>query len=395
MRRRLLVLLALSLALLSLGAAPAVATAIASRLRWSDSALLSLGAAPSAGQTLINSGGVITGANGLVDPGGATEADVLGYYLGAAAWLSPTGDLGLLAASTAASTYQPLDSDLTSIAALTTTSFGRGLLDDADAAAGRTSLGVVIGTDVQAYDAELATISGYSLVTPPTTSGESFTNVLIRGRQYNLLASNIADLVANPPTGWAWVNATNTVSSASVSGGTLTINADTAHSYNTTNANPVLYLTTLGPSATLTAHCKCSGNESFEGCFAYVSESRGATDGVRIGPAGSDCDLESYDSTSVKPLAMACDDWWWVRVTVQGTVVSWYMQSNGSADSAEPTTIGTNYTNTWVYGGQTTLQTREGAYQTELGIGILRTGAVSGAFRMACNAVRITTPGEP
>lgn len=37
---------------------------------------------------------------------------------------------------------QPLDSDLTSIAALTTTSFGRGLLDDADASAGRTSLGV-------------------------------------------------------------------------------------------------------------------------------------------------------------------------------------------------------------------------------------------------------------
>ena len=184
------------------------------------------------------------------------------------------------------------------------------------------------------------------------------------------------------------------MASASIVSGTLTINADTSHSYNTTAANPVLYLRTLAPSATLTAHCKCSGNESFEGCFAYVSESRGATDGVRIGPASSDCDLESYDSTSVKPLAMACDDWWWVRVTVQGTVVSWYMQSNGSTDSPEPTTIGTNYTNTWVYGGQTTLSTREGAYQTELGIGILRTGAVSGAFRMACNVVRITTPGE-
>jgi hypothetical protein len=47
--------------------------------------------------------------------------------------------------STAAisSGYQPLDSDLTSVAALTTTSFGRGILDDADASAGRTSLGVM------------------------------------------------------------------------------------------------------------------------------------------------------------------------------------------------------------------------------------------------------------
>jgi hypothetical protein len=46
--------------------------------------------------------------------------------------------------------YQPLDSDLTAIAALSTTSFGRALLTLADAAAARSSLGVVIGTDVAA-----------------------------------------------------------------------------------------------------------------------------------------------------------------------------------------------------------------------------------------------------
>jgi hypothetical protein len=38
--------------------------------------------------------------------------------------------------------YQPLDSDLTAIAALATTAFGRGLLALADAAAGRTALGL-------------------------------------------------------------------------------------------------------------------------------------------------------------------------------------------------------------------------------------------------------------
>lgn len=55
---------------------------------------------------------------------------------------------------------QPLDSDLTAIAALTTTAYGRSVLSTADAAALQTLAGTVIGTNVQAYDAELAALAG-------------------------------------------------------------------------------------------------------------------------------------------------------------------------------------------------------------------------------------------
>jgi hypothetical protein len=66
------------------------------------------------------------------------------------------------AAIAAIGPVQPLDADLTAIAALTTTSFGRTFLTLADAAATRSALGLVLDSNVQSYSARLAALAGLS-----------------------------------------------------------------------------------------------------------------------------------------------------------------------------------------------------------------------------------------
>lgn len=115
----------------------------------------------------VTDGNVIVGnGSAWVAESGATARASLGLTIGTHVQAYDAG-LASIAGLTTAADQMIYTTAADTYAAISLTSAGRALLDDTDAAAQRTTLGLAIGTNVQAYDLQLTDIAGMT----PTDSG--------------------------------------------------------------------------------------------------------------------------------------------------------------------------------------------------------------------------------